>query len=326
LSEIQDKQFIFVISQPRSGSTLLQSLLNNHPQIGTLPEPWLLLPLISPLRPIASDVAHDEMSAKAIANFLAALPDKKQAYYDGLRQMSSYLYAQAMQTTKARFFVDKTPRYYHILPEIRQVFPKALIIILLRNPLAVLNSMLNRKFREKGKQIWRLWFNRHDLLDAPHTLLRAITSPDDNTLLLRYEQLVEDQSVLNIVYNHLDIPPPAEIDKFLVPQSEGIPYSGDHKIRQDTQIVTKRSSQWIEELDDPQKWRFAHDYLIYLGGDTISAMGYDFDELRHIIESKRPSSISRAKTMPLLWLLNQPDEETIRRTWHYRFYRLMQKL
>ena len=40
---------IFIFSAPRSGSTLLQRVLAAHTQVATASEPWILLPLLSPL-------------------------------------------------------------------------------------------------------------------------------------------------------------------------------------------------------------------------------------------------------------------------------------
>lgn len=40
---MSDSNLIFLISQPRSGSTLLQKLIATSNQIDTLQEPWLML-------------------------------------------------------------------------------------------------------------------------------------------------------------------------------------------------------------------------------------------------------------------------------------------
>ncbi|MBT8101022.1 MAG: sulfotransferase, partial [Gammaproteobacteria bacterium] len=41
---------VFLLSLPRSGSTLLQRMLMTHPAISSVPEPWLLLPIFYPRR------------------------------------------------------------------------------------------------------------------------------------------------------------------------------------------------------------------------------------------------------------------------------------
>ena len=49
--------------------------------------------------------------------------------------MYSHLYNCALKDTgKKFFFLDKTPRYHYIISEIYRTFPKAKLIILLRNP------------------------------------------------------------------------------------------------------------------------------------------------------------------------------------------------
>ena len=40
------KSPIFIFSLPRAGSTLLQRVLMGHPEIASIAEPWLLLPLM----------------------------------------------------------------------------------------------------------------------------------------------------------------------------------------------------------------------------------------------------------------------------------------
>ena len=41
-----------------------------------------------------------------------------------------------------RYFLDQTPQYHLIIPELLRVFPAASYVILFRNPLAVLVSMI----------------------------------------------------------------------------------------------------------------------------------------------------------------------------------------
>ncbi|MBI4530372.1 MAG: sulfotransferase, partial [Candidatus Latescibacteria bacterium] len=63
----QGEHLIFLISQPRAGSTLLQRILGGHPDIHTVPEPWLMLHPLYALRSdgyqteYAVDVAHTSL-------------------------------------------------------------------------------------------------------------------------------------------------------------------------------------------------------------------------------------------------------------------------
>jgi len=46
----QGSNLIFILSLPRSGSTLLQRILGGHSQVHTVAEPWLMLNPLYALR------------------------------------------------------------------------------------------------------------------------------------------------------------------------------------------------------------------------------------------------------------------------------------
>lgn len=50
----EGENLIFLISQPRAGSTMLQKVLGSHPEIHTVSEPWVALPPSSPYEKKAS--------------------------------------------------------------------------------------------------------------------------------------------------------------------------------------------------------------------------------------------------------------------------------
>ena len=93
------------------------------------------------------------------------------AYLEAVRAYATTLYESALRPTGKRLFLDKTPRYYFICDELRRVFPKAKFIFLLRNPLAVLASILETWV----KQDWSIlrWYQA-DLLQAPRLIADAI--------------------------------------------------------------------------------------------------------------------------------------------------------
>src|SRR5437016_3016471 len=59
------------------------------------------------------------------------------------RAFATTLYNRRIEAAGKSIFVDKTPRYYHILPFVRQVFREAKWIWLQRNPLDVAASYKN---------------------------------------------------------------------------------------------------------------------------------------------------------------------------------------
>ena len=125
---------IFLFSLPRSGSTLLQRLLAGHPDIMTVSEPWLLLPFCYAVKPegLFSEYNHG-WAAKALNEFILGLPNQELDYYKVLNRFALALYGGANKNN-ALYFLDKTPRYYLIIPQIVEIFPEAKFIFLFRNP------------------------------------------------------------------------------------------------------------------------------------------------------------------------------------------------
>ena len=100
---------IFIFSAPRSGSTLLQRVLATHSQITTASEPWVLLPLLSPLyHRLPAPGARDPLIHEALEDFIAELPNGQNDYRAAMRACAMELYRQAA-SGEVSYFVDKTP-------------------------------------------------------------------------------------------------------------------------------------------------------------------------------------------------------------------------
>jgi hypothetical protein len=128
---------VFLLGVPRSGTTLLATMLDRHPAITAPPEPWLMLALaelgrVSPRHPAGSTLV-----GSAVDQFLGS---------DGLilsaRGAATAVYQNYLKQTGASIFVDKTPRYALILDFIISVFPRARYIWLRRDPMDVAASYL----------------------------------------------------------------------------------------------------------------------------------------------------------------------------------------
>lgn len=272
-------KLIFLISQPRSGSTLLQSVLAGHPQIGTLEEPWLLLYPLYALRDRGVEAEFDARLARgALLNFLSTVGRSERDYLALLRRHALELYDFGRQTTQREFFLDKTPRYYFIVDEILELFPRAKIIFLLRNPLAVLASILEL-WKAQGWDIVELFSTnaRHDLLTAPRLITDALGRHSTQVEVIRYEQLVET--------------PEREVKRLCA--SIGIPYSEAMLTYNPDRAMSKKTfgdgtrvhlhqrpvgdyvDAWMRNLDTPQRSYIAEKYLEALGGEVAALMGYD---------------------------------------------------
>ena len=105
------ENLVFLISQPRAGSTMVQKILAGHPEIHTLAEPWVALyPLLALRGQDGSLVLDPRLPPEGIQDFLRHLPEGEGTYWVGVRRMLTYLYACALEGSGKNIFLDKTPR------------------------------------------------------------------------------------------------------------------------------------------------------------------------------------------------------------------------
>lgn len=135
---------VFLHSTPRAGSTLLAAMLGGHSQMLCPPEPWILLPLVAVRRQrLLAVTAYDHsLAQQAIAEALPA-----EVVEEAIAAYATVAYNALLAKSAKSIFVDKTPRYYHILPELDRIFPAARRIWLKRSPLDVIASC---------KETWQL--------------------------------------------------------------------------------------------------------------------------------------------------------------------------
>jgi hypothetical protein len=186
--QLHGERLIFLISQPRAGSTLLQRMLGRHPDVYTVSETWLMLHPVYALRSEGYQAEYNEETARrALGTVLSALPAGEEEYIQGLRRMYWYLYSRLLYDRRERYLVDKTPRYYLIIRDLRRIFPEAKFVFLVRNPLAVLCSIVRTWVNDDWLRLGDL---RLDLLRAPPLLVDGVRSLASHCLVLHYENLV----------------------------------------------------------------------------------------------------------------------------------------
>ncbi len=316
------QNLIFLISQPRSGSTLFQRILGNHPDIHTVSEPWLMLQPLDILRAEGYQAEYDSRVAqRALRDFFQTLPGGKDDYVEGVRRMYVYLYQRALASSGKRCFLDKTPRYYLIIPELYRVFPQARYIILLRNPLAVLCSI----YKNRGRySVLSRHGSKLDLIKAPSLVLQGIELLGEQSAVIHYEQLVKgSEQEIQKLCNKLEI----DFDPAMIEYGHHtLPHwtLGDTKVYNHARPIAQVAEEWIETIADPQAWRLANRYLDLLGQRTVEQMGYSYRELRQTLETHRPHRMQLCFTFSLDWWLKKPAQE--RTKWEYRAVRLAHEL
>jgi hypothetical protein len=267
---------LFLISQPRAGSTLLQRMLATHPDIYTVSEPWLMLyPLFFFKEDHGVHADYDVgLGRKATKQFLADV-------------FSGGLYTKALENSGKRFFLDKTPRYYFILAELLRTFPQAHFLLLMRNPLAVLCSIVDTFVRGKWHRLAKY---RCDLINAPRLLLTGIETLGRQGRVVSYEKLLKhpENEVKGICdWFGIDFEPSmihygrAEVVRW--------PFGDQKNVYRHTSPNADRELNWLSSLNDPQIWQLANDYLKFLGKETLEQMGYVYEDLRAMLDARRPS-------------------------------------
>jgi hypothetical protein len=124
------KNLVFLFSTPRAGSTLLSAILGGHAKISCPNEPWFLLQVASMYDATVPVAASFEY--QFARNGLRDLASREE-FLDSARLFSTRIYNEHLRTSGKEILVDKTPRYYHILPFIHELFPEAKKIWLKRN-------------------------------------------------------------------------------------------------------------------------------------------------------------------------------------------------
>ena len=284
----QRPKLVFLISQPRSGSTLLQRILGGHPSIHTTAEPWIMLHPVYALRKDGYTSEYNATLANsALTDFLAAFPEGEKTYFDSIRLMAENLYGAACYQAGKTHFLDKTPRYYFIISELAQIFPEARFIFLYRNPLAVLSSLLNTYV--KGH--WPVLASyRSDLLDAPQLMINGVQEIGNRALVVHYETLVTNNAEqVKKICEHLElefIPEILEYGQFNIPAGK----MGDPAvINQYGHAITDSLDRWHDLATHRQTQHFALRYLKYLGPETMAKLGYDYAEIKMKIENLSPT-------------------------------------
>lgn len=317
---MKETDLIFLISLPRSGSTLLQRLLWEHDKIHTTGEPyiafWPLLAL-SPKMQTVTDYALPHAQRQLNA-FLETTEMGASGYKAMVRDNLLKMYSSSLSHTSARCFLDKSPKYHNILPELVEMFPNAKYIILKRHPMGVLGSLVKwSKYRWKD-----LRKSRDDLLEGPDHLINFISDRSIDKCVLRYEDLLtEPESGLKQICDYLDL----KFDASMKEYDPSVTPPGHWNISGGTgmfsEINPSRAEGWRTYFSDRAKRKIALDYLYCLGEEKYKALGYDYNETETMLKSQ-----NMGFTIPPVmgWkTLMLPQKLTLRQRLHIRFASLL---
>lgn len=218
------QQRIFLVGCPRSGTTLLQSLLAAHPQIASFPESHFFK-YLTPSRPwmrslgIASRWVQPRLKEflQEIGQeiYISSLPKNAIFRHQYVKVFIEFLDTLTVQQNKT-LWLEKTPEHLHYIDYIEKVVPGAKFIHIIRNGSDVVASLyeVTRKYSHWGKVIapqtqkssnaWEIDRCIHQWIQDTKMSYTQLNKP--NHILVKYEQLVDDPySILMKVCKFIEV-------------------------------------------------------------------------------------------------------------------------
>jgi len=279
-----NNKFIFLISQPRSGSTFLQRILHEHSEISTVGEPWMLLPIFHNNfdLEITTKTKYNELFANsAIAEFQTNNSNFNTIKQESLLNFYKKICNDILKEQNATLFLDKTPRYYYIINDLLKYFPDAKIVILSRNPLDVFNSIINTWVKTKYSLLHNFL---DDLFVAPKLLSNGIKNP--NVYHLKYEDLISNQNLeLHNLCNYLDI----RFESAMLNVSNSKDWKfGDPNMNDKKGVKSSNKNLWKQDLTT-QKWRLFNEYINSSVSQFHQDLGYDIKGIKMELNELKPN-------------------------------------
>lgn len=271
----------FILSTPRSGSTLLSTILDNHSVLSCPNEPWLLLPFASLDKSTAiwQEASYSfSLSKLGINEFV---PE-----YDFLKITNEAivkLYNTSLNDGKS-YLIDKTPRYIFILNYIEKQFPHAKCVYLKRNPLDVAASYMSTWNASVdvlcGNEINPYSF---DFILGFRNLADFFSSKSDYKYIINYEDLVLNpkEEIIKLC-EFLGISYQEKMEDYSQNQSALTNHAnksmGDKKILEKSAVSNSSVSNW-KKLNNKD----LQSLFNVLGADLFKQLGYQ-DTLHELME------------------------------------------
>lgn len=208
-AEVAGANLIFLIGFPRSGTTLIEEIINTRPNVVTTQEEPLITDLIMELT--AGQVDPDAYRAAMIALNEPRLAQLRVRYFEALRRVTH-------TDQPSPVYVDKLPLNIIEVGLIHRLFPAARFLVALRDPRDVCLSCFMQSFSLNPAMIHFL-----DIEDTAHFYAATMNLwihykravGDLRYLEYRYEDLVSDfESVSRKVLKFIGAEWTADIETF----------------------------------------------------------------------------------------------------------------
>lgn len=187
---------IFLVGAPRSGTTILQSLLAAHPEIISFPESkffhYLLeKKLTANLSTRLESFFRDEISRPELLNDF----DDNQTVANKASWFVRILDGLAVEENKS-IWLEKTPEHIYFIEDIQRLVPDAKFIHILRNGMDTIASMYEatRTFSNLWGGIWDLEHCIERWKDAVLTSHKYVNK--SRHMFVKYEELIDNKNLV----------------------------------------------------------------------------------------------------------------------------------
>jgi hypothetical protein len=256
------------------------------------------------------------VAQRGLSEYLRALPEGDEVLQASIRSAATNLYGSVLASSGKEWFLDKTPRYYLVIPELMNTFPEATFLFLVRNPLDVFSSILAYHAGGDWTKLGRMDL-LNDLTTAPEAIRRAISSGKASSRLVRYEDLVTDpERTLRMLCETIGIGFEGAMLRYNR-ASRATPHLGDNvRVDQHERPVRDYVSAWPGRLDNDLKRGLALSYLRDLDPATTATFGYERPELERQLLSHLDGRARKASERAWRTLSTPPSQ----RTWRERLW------
>ena len=241
---------IFIVGFPRSGTTLLEQILDAHPLLQSMDEQPFLLQAVS------------QVTGRGVGypGELARLSDSD---LDDLRAHYWRAVRNRVPCAADRRLIDKNPMNMVLLPLIRRMFPRAPIVLVLRHPCDTVLSFFLQHFSSDLALLGR------DLTEVARSYARAFSFWDSQYNLLGLRPMVHE-----LKYEQLATYLAREVDalcEFLhLPPHDAMLTPGEHA-RAGGFISTPSYAQVIEPVTSRAVGRWKH-YASHFGAEGLALL------------------------------------------------------
>jgi len=295
--------YLFLVGCPRSGTTLLQRMLDNHPQLAVANDSHFIPRAPAPIGPRTRPPLTPEL-VERVLNYprFRRLGLEDSVARGAAARASTYedfvseLYSEHARLHGKELAGEKTPDYVRYLPFLHSLFPDARIIHIIRDGRDVALSTLEWAREDKGPGKFALWREQPVAVCALWWRWQVETGRREGARLgpetyreVRYEDLVSGpEATLRSLSEFLELPFSRDMVSF---------HAG--KTKSDPRLSAK--SAWLPATPGLRNWATEmppESALLFeaLAGDLLSELGY---ELRG--EATPPETLETARRCQAWW-------------------------